>query len=231
MRKQMNHSKCECVIFDLDYTLYNEESYFKLAFEDIAEVVSKNQNISYEGAYNQILSEFFDKGSQFDKFFDYVSRMFDLDSSYHKQFYQLYLTTDGNLSLYSDADDILGWLNNKEYRLGIITNGSVDAQRNKIELLNLKPRFDNICICREIGQRYEKPHSRPYKEVLNDLNISAEHSVYVGDNPHTDFRGAKEVGMATIRLRRGEFSNDDSKADSIDFEIDNHREIKTLLSE
>jgi len=67
--------------------------------------------------------------------------------------------------------------------------------------------------------------------VLNDLNISAEHSVYVGDNPHTDFRGAKEVGMATIRLRRGEFSNDDSKADSIDFEIDNHREIKTLLSE
>jgi putative hydrolase of the HAD superfamily len=36
------------------------------------------------------------------------------------------------------------------------------------------------------------------------LSVAGGEAVYVGDNPRKDFRGAREAGMATIRIRRPE---------------------------
>ena len=53
-----------------------------------------------------------------------------------------------------------------------------------------------------------------------------QNSFYVGDNPLLDFKGAKKIGMKTIRILKGEFRNM-SKNKYIDYEI---KEIKEVLN-
>lgn len=219
----------DAVIFDLDDTLYEEEAYFREAFMDIAAVVSRERAISQPKVYKRILKEFHDKGSRFTRFFEHVANLFELEQSYHNRFYELYLNTDANLVLYPDAEETLIWLQNRRYRLGLITNGSVTAQRNKIKQLGLECRFDAICVSRELGEKFEKPHPRPYLAILTRLDVCAGESVYVGDDPMTDFEGANGVGMTTVRLRRGEFEDLDTTGVQVDHEITSHYELKNLL--
>ena len=59
---------------------------------------------------------------------------------------------------------------------------------------------------------------------MKDLNINPEKSFYIADNPLVDFKGAKEAGFNTIRIKRGEFSHIPPNED-IDTEINSLNEL------
>jgi putative hydrolase of the HAD superfamily len=59
-----------------------------------------------------------------------------------------------------------------------------------------------IVVSDDYGLDAWKPSAVPYRAALDQLGVEAANAVYVGDNPHKDFVGARALGMATVRVRR-----------------------------
>jgi putative hydrolase of the HAD superfamily len=57
--------------------------------------------------------------------------------------------------------------------------------------------------------------------ALQKLRVEAREAVCVGDNPHTDFWGAKQLGMRTVRILCGE-SKDVQLSEEYEAEIALH---------
>lgn len=85
-------------------------------------------------------------------------------------------------------------------RLGIVTNGPPDVQREKVELLGLTDLVDFVVISGEVG--VEKPDPRIYAEALRIGGATVEDAVFIGDAPQFDILGAHNVGMRSIWVNR-----------------------------
>lgn len=85
-------------------------------------------------------------------------------------------------------------------RLGIVTNGPPDVQRDKVELLGLTDLVDFVVISGEVG--FEKPDPRIYAEALRLGRATVDESVFIGDAPQFDILGAHNVGMRSIWVNR-----------------------------
>ena len=48
----------------------------------------------------------------------------------------------------------------------------------------------------------EKPDQRPFKHLLQKLNVNPEESLFVGDNPRWDIDGPRALGMKTLLIDR-----------------------------
>jgi putative hydrolase of the HAD superfamily len=53
-----------------------------------------------------------------------------------------------------------------------------------------------VLVSDEVGWR--KPHVRIFEEALKRLQVKASETVYVGDSPMEDIKGAADVGMRTV---------------------------------
>ena len=220
----------KCVIFDMDNTLYDEKDYFKSVFKEMSIIINKyTVNKNENQIYHEILDEFLIKGSQYPNFFLYITKKYNLDKKYHEIFYNIYKSVNANISLHPDAEYILKWLKSENYYIGLITNGTVDAQLNKIKLLNIDKIVDCICVAREFGKELEKPNTFPYEYVIKKLNVMPHETLYIGDNPINDFQGAKKMGIKTIRIRRGEFKDVEINNEYIDYEIHLFYELKNII--
>ena len=109
---------------------------------------------------------------------------------------------------FPEVPPLLEKLRRQGLRLGLVSDGHVAVQRRKLTALKIGHHFDAIVFSDELGKRYWKPSPKPFATVLKILKTKAGHSVYVGDNPTKDFRGARQVGMLTIRFSHplGEYS-------------------------
>jgi putative hydrolase of the HAD superfamily len=138
----------------------------------------------------------------------------------------LFNNYDGKLKLYDDAKSTLKILKEKYYKLGIITDGNLLKQKRKIKLLGIDNFLNIIIYTKELD--VSKPSPTPFEKALKELNVYPKNSFYVGDNPLVDFKGAKESGMNTIRIMKGEFKSLPSD-DYIDCEIKNLKELLSIV--
>ncbi|GLX71536.1 HAD family hydrolase [Paenibacillus glycanilyticus] len=97
---------------------------------------------------------------------------------------------------YPGLIEMLEELKASSFQLGMITNGRVFYQRNKIQSLGIENFFDEIIISEAVGLR--KPDPAIFQLALTKLGVAASQSVFVGDNLKADIIPAKELGMATI---------------------------------
>lgn len=116
------------------------------------------------------------------------------------RFYDLRLFVDARLTLtalrsYRTADGSC-----RVRRLGIITNGPADVQRDKVDLLGLRALVDFVIISGEFG--VEKPDPRIYEEAMRLGGATPDATVFVGDAPQIDILGAKNAGIRSIWVNR-----------------------------
>lgn len=105
------------------------------------------------------------------------------------------------ISLAPGAPEVLLELSER-FRLGLVTDGHSVTQRRKIEALGLENLIPTIVISDEIGGRATwKPSPAPFWEACARLDTTPSRAVYIGDNPHKDFLGARAAGLASVRLR------------------------------
>ena len=95
--------------------------------------------------------------------------------------------------------EMLDTLQQRGYRLGIITNGRGDFQAKAISGLGIQDYFDAILIS-EIEQ-VRKPEAEIFNRAITQLGGIAQNSVFVGDNPEADIMGAKNANLRTIWKR------------------------------
>jgi putative hydrolase of the HAD superfamily len=90
----------------------------------------------------------------------------------------------------------LSYWKNKEIRLALVTNGTSELQRRKLDRFNLASFFDYILIEGEFGAG--KPDKRVFEEALAKLHVESSKAWMVGDNLEIDIAGAKNAGIYSI---------------------------------
>jgi putative hydrolase of the HAD superfamily len=80
--------------------------------------------------------------------------------------------------------------------LGLITNGSSEDQRRKLDRFGLAPYFDCILIEGENG--FGKPEPEVYELALGRLGIRPQEAWMVGDNLIWDIEAPQKLGIKGI---------------------------------
>lgn len=202
-------------LFDLDNTLYDVEQFFSGAFRDISKYMSYQNGLPEERIYQALVRIWREKTSMYPKLFDNILDFFGLGKDSLQDLVKIFNEYSGTLQPYSDVVPALEALREKNFKLGIITDGNVDRQKRKIEMIGLRPFFDTVIYAQEKGT---KLCASPFLAALDILGVNSSETFYIGDNPLLDFKGAKDAGLKTIRLLRGEFVQVPCN-EYIDFEI------------
>ena len=84
------------------------------------------------------------------------------------------------------------------YRVGLLTNGPVVAQHDKLRELGWAGAFDAELVTGSLAAG--KPDARAFEALLSELGTDAYETVYVGDDVHADIEGAAGVGMTPIQV-------------------------------
>jgi putative hydrolase of the HAD superfamily len=83
------------------------------------------------------------------------------------------------------------------YKLGLVSNFTyAPVIYAGLRKLRIDKFFNAILVSEDVNWR--KPHKKIFEEILRRLDAKAEKTVYVGDSPLEDIKGAKSVGMKTI---------------------------------
>ncbi|WP_253738512.1 HAD family hydrolase [Halohasta salina] len=98
------------------------------------------------------------------------------------------------------------------YRVGLLTNGSVLAQRSKIEHLGWEELFDTTLVTGELPAG--KPDAAAFEALLDGLGTTAEETVYIGDTPLDDIEGATASGLYAIQVLFDGSPDRDPRADA-----------------
>jgi len=107
-------------------------------------------------------------------------------------FFEDYLNS---LELRRCAKDILK--KTSDYRLGLVSNFTcAPVIYAGLRKLNINQFFNAVLVSDTVGWR--KPHPNIFNEALRRLKASASETVYIGDSPLEDLKGAKATGMKTV---------------------------------
>ena len=200
------------VLFDLDDTLYRERDFVDQSFRSVAKVMAgylsakgkpgRGQGLpreSEEELFRQMIELMEQEGRG--EIFNRLCERYDVDIPV-QELVKIYRETKPVLELYPDGEELLGWLEDRKIKTGLITDGNAAVQRNKIEALGLDRRLDVVLASYDLGLR--KPDKGVYVYCLEKLGCRPEEAVYIGDNPLKDFIGARKLGMKTARIVRPE---------------------------
>ena len=176
----------KAVILDLDDTLYPEIDYFLQIFS------------SYAATRNYIgdIQRLFLQGIRFkskDILGDILKELSIYSNEKHDELFEVYCNCHVEITLDWEAEKLLKWLKENKIKTGILTNGVVAVQKNKVSHLNLNKYVDKIVYARNCS--VEKPNPAAFKVILDKLGVESQECVFIGDNEETDIKGAQQVGM------------------------------------
>lgn len=168
------------------------------------------------------------------RFTDVILKHFDFGTAYSKQIAidmsEYYLDSYETFwRLTEGTIDALLYVRQRYDVVGIITNGFVEQQRNKLSKFNWENFFDVVIISGEIG--VAKPHKPIFDAALQKAQskvgtINPSEAVFVGDHHEVDVLGAKTSGWKAIWYNPIGIARPDSNADAIIQTID---ELRLLL--
>lgn len=189
------------IVFDLDDTLISEKDYINSGFNIISKKIAEDYKLSDEKIKKK-MNEFFCLNSTnlFNRILDYFKVKYDLD--YIKKLVLIYRNHIPKIELYDDAREMLEFLSKNNYRLGMITDGYKEAQKNKIMALDIQKYFEYIIITDELGREFWKPSEIPYKIIKEKFECEYTDMIYIGDNIEKDFITANKLGIKTIQILR-----------------------------
>lgn len=110
------------------------------------------------------------------------------------------------------AIETLQYLHEK-YPLHIITNGFNEVQFFKIKNCGLQDFFKTITTAESANAL--KPDKKIFEVALRDANALAHESIYIGDSPEVDGKGALNAGMQFILFNAEPVNENDSDTPSI----------------
>lgn len=182
------------VVFDLDYTLavtnrsrqvLLDEATAQVGTADLerAEYLDAHGSVDASETRVPIFERLLSDG-------DGDATAADLAAAYRR-------AVEDTLEPVADAADLVRELR-ETYRVGLLTDGPVVAQRGKLERLGWTDLFDAVVITGKLPAG--KPDERAFRAVCDELGVSPDQAVYVGDRPEVDVAGAAAVGFHTVQV-------------------------------
>jgi len=94
-------------------------------------------------------------------------------------------------------------------KLGVVTNGLVEPQMEKLQACKIDKLVDYVIISETVG--YKKPSRELFEAALEKVNVKPSDAVYVGDSWECDIMPAIAVGMKAVWLNRYGLENPNPK--------------------
>ena len=220
----------KAILFDLDDTLYLERDFVKSGFKSVASLIQNNNGIDKEVIYNRFWS-IFSRGERKNIFDSYINEFGEINYTIN-ELVNIYRSHIPNINLLPGINEYLLLLS-REYKLGLVTDGYIQTQKNKINALGLNNIFDQILITEELGRKFWKPSTVPFSKICDKLGVIPMEAIYIADNPKKDFKGPNKLGMDSIRFRLKDGEHYSSQPKNKDFapvkEIYNVENLKIEL--
>jgi len=194
---QEGKNEIKGVIFDLDDTLYSEKEYVKSGYKAVSDYLG--------GGYEEQLWEHFEEGKPaIGLLLDSIGRKNEKEKAL-----AIYRGHKPDIHLYDGVAEMINSLKKKGIKVGIITDGRPEGQRNKIEALGLQ--VDDIIITDELGGiQFRKPCDIAFRIMMTRWRLNPADIVYIGDNPAKDFQAPQQLGMRSVWFKNldGLYSSD-----------------------
>lgn len=173
------------VIFDLDDTLYSEKEYVRSGYKAVSDYLG--------GRYEEELWNSFEAGKPaIDELLKELRR-----ENEKAKVLSVYRSHQPDIHLYPGVTEMIEELKAKSIKVGIITDGRPEGQRNKLEALGLD--IDDVIIADELGGiQFRKPCDIAFRILMTRWRLNPADIVYVGDNPTKDFQAPQQLGMRSL---------------------------------
>jgi putative hydrolase of the HAD superfamily len=191
----------KAVIFDLDDTLISERQYIESGYRYLSKLLSIKTGIDSESIF-AMLEELFKANTKnvFNRFYEKIKITYTKEDIV--DLVEAYRNHKPDIQFYDDVLPCLEQLKVRNIRTGIITDGFISTQKNKLKVLEADKYFDQIIITEELGREYWKPHSKAFEIMRDTFKVEFENMVYVGDNPEKDFYIGSIYPIKTVRICR-----------------------------
>ena len=222
----------DCILFDLDDTLYEHASFLRGAFADAAAAADADPALrdALAAAMMDVVRDTGTEGGAiFERALARVNRTADaatlarMAAAFRAHAPTALVPAPGvarTLALLA-----------RRYPLGLVTDGEVPVQAAKLAALGIASHFATIVYSDSLGgPPTRKPDPAPYRAALAAIGARAAHSLFVGDHPGRDIAGARALGMTTVRVLTGEHhARIVTPPDEADFVIQRIAELVDLL--
>lgn len=165
------------IIFDMDGTLVNSSLTIANAINHV------RQNLGFEPMEQEyILKRVNDHTLNPAQTF-YHTRKFE---PHHEQWFSEYYTKnhEQELVLYEGIKELLESLKNKGHVLAVATNAYRSSTIESLSYLDIYAHFDTIACYDDVAKG--KPHPDMLHMILDELNIHAGDSLFIGDGPRDE---------------------------------------------
>ena len=123
------------------------------------------------------------------------------------EIYSIYLKSfEDNWCIFDDVYETLDYLYKKGYKLGVISNGDLNQQTDKLLRTGILKFFEVVTASSEYD--YSKPDPKLYETIINRYNINKEEMIMIGDQVDKDVLPCLEIGIDAIWLNRKNKDND-----------------------
>jgi putative hydrolase of the HAD superfamily len=176
-------------VFDLDDTLYRERDFLKSAYYAICNEIFPENALNL---YNEMVAIHISGGNAFSFLIEkYPAKKISLEKLLY-----LYRNHFPNISLREGVLEMIQAFKSRDSKFGIITDGRVVTQRNKVEALGISQLVDKLLISEEFGA--SKPAAELYESFME--SDKQKQFYYIGDNILKDFVTPKKLGWFCIGI-------------------------------
>lgn len=214
------------VAFDLDDTLYPEESFVRSGFRAVARTLRERWGVSEDEAFGVMWEslERRGRGTQFD---DAVEHFGLAGRQSVDQLIKVYRHHPPSITLPAESTVALEALRPRP--LYVVTDGHKIVQQNKIDALGIASYVEHAYLTHRYGIRNRKPSVRVFELIMRRERCQPRDIVYVGDDPSKDFRGIRPLGMRTIRVGRDRDSGAVRAAEDAERTVASIAEVPALV--
>jgi putative hydrolase of the HAD superfamily len=193
--------------FDLDYTLWDADAFFRSFVDAIAGDLGARLGFgpdliawAFLGAHRRLAP---DHPHLFD---EALRELGAWDPGQVEDLVRRYRRHRPPAQLYPGAADLLGALARAGYPLFLVTDGHPATQRHKVEALGLAPAFRTLVFTGDLQPEYHKPSCLPFLQACARLEVEPSRCVFVGDDARRDVPGPRRLGMFTAGVPTGPFA-------------------------
>lgn len=192
------------LVFDLDDTLYDEQSYVLSGLRSVSQYLNVNYEINRKESFSFMLKDFKKNGRG--KIFNNVLEKYSLFTKKRlRKIISIYRLHKPKIKLYRDSLNIFNEFKNvNKY---VVTDGNKIVQDIKCKALNLDKYMKKIFITYRYGIKYAKPCTYCFQKILKMEKTEPQNVIYIADNPNKDFINLNKEGFLTVRIMRGMFAN------------------------
>jgi putative hydrolase of the HAD superfamily len=191
--------KAEALVFDLDDTLYAERDFVLSGFAAVDGWLQQRRGVTGFAAEAQRVFATGVRGRIFDDVLDHLGVTHGADLI--PEMVAVYREHRPALTLFPEALPVINGFRGR-LRLGLLTDGYRQTQRNKVAALGIAGLFDLLIYTDDLGRENWKPSPVPFERMMAGLGCAGERCVYVGDNPTKDFLAPNRLDWLTVQILR-----------------------------